>query len=348
MGLLDLIKGSVEPAEVTQPGNVEGVTETTTGTDTPIDAPTPEPVTANAPEPQVDLATAIAKATENKFNSVEELYNKYRELESKPQVEFPDEWSERLFERIKAGEDLTPYIRAKTMKLDDMGAEDLFRMKLKDEYPGLSDDELTKLYNEEVVKKYKLDPESFEEDEMSVGKIRMKKEADAIRREYQEKLKPYLQPEPLKAETPETEVKPEGPTEEEILAQFKEFEEKLRGSKATKELLDKKTFEIPTVDNEKFNLEVENPEELIEMAVHADKFFDLFNGEDGPDLTRFYQVASFARNPQKYIELLVQHGKELGKAEKLKEIENPSTEPRGPSGKDYENPWDKLLSQAER
>lgn len=350
MAFIDLVKKAVTGDQVETPATEpeqqavveQPVAEETEAATTPVEETAPlEQVEA----PPVDLATTVSNLTQNKFQSIEDLYTKYQELESKtPEPEFPDEWSKGLFERIKAGHDITPYLEAKTVNLKEMTPEQLFRKKLKDEY-GVSGKDLERLYKDEVIDKYKLDPESYEEDEISVGKLRMAKAAEAIRSEYEEKLKPYLQPGPLKQESETQESpKPEGPTEEEIMAQFKEFEQKLKTSPQTKELLEKKTFIIPTVDDEKFNLEVESPEELVDMAVNSEKFFGLFNTENGPDLQRFYQVASFARDPDKFIKLLVAHGKELGQAKVLKEIENPSQTHSGPTSKQYEDPFHKLFA----
>lgn len=311
---------------------------------------TPEPV---QPEKPVEVAASIKDLTKGRFEKLEDLYTEYSTLEEKlktqepSKYEFRDDYIKGLVERYEKGEDLTPYLRAKTLNLDSMSPEDLLRMDLKEKYPKATAKDLDRLYKKHVIDKFNLDPDQYDEDEISVGRMEMDKVAEAVRNEYLEKLKPFLQPEPAAKPEGETQEPKDDPAklEAEMMERFKQFEETIRNNTASKSLLEKKVFEIPTVDGEKFNLEVEAPEELLEQAIYSDKFYKNFEGEEGPDLNKFFMVSQFAKDPSKFIELLVQHGKELGKAQVLQEIENPSEPDRKAPSKEM-SPWEKLFSSA--
>lgn len=309
------------------------------------DSAVPEPTgteqavetTGESPASAPDIGTL----TGGKFETPEALYSAYSELTSSPkngEYEFRDDWIKGLVSRYEGGEDLTPYVKAKTTNVDDLSASELLRMDLQKKYPKASATDLDKLYNKHIVAKYGLDGD---EDEISVGEIEMGRDAEAIRNEYKKELEQFLQPP----------VDPKSETQDDKAAaameQFKAFEEAIRGAEASQSILSEKRLEIPTIDGEVFNLELDDPDTYLNQAVHADEFYKNFEGKDGPDLSKFFLVAKFAKNPSEVISLLVKHGKELGKAQVLKEIENPSEPARVSSGGE-DSPFERLFKSMER
>lgn len=341
MGIEKLVEMTVEKSNPAEP-QPERVVESQAQ---PTKNVTPAPVEPTKP---ADLGASIKDLTKGRFEKLEDLYTEYSTLEEKlkepPKYEFKDDYIKGLVSRYEKGEDLSPYLKAKTLNLDGMSAEDVLRLDLKEKYPKATAKDLDRLYKKHIIEKFNLDPDQYDEDEISVGKIEMEKMAESVRNEYRDKLKPFLQPEPVSTEG-ETQAPKEdlAKLEAEMMERFRQFEETMRNHGASKAILEKKTFEVPTVDGEKFNLEVEAPEELLEQAIYSDKFYKNFEGQDGPDLDKFFLVSYFAKDPSKVIQLLVQHGKELGKAQVLQEIENPSDPERKAPSKDL-SPWEKLFN----
>lgn len=227
---------------------------------------------------------------------------------------FKDDFIKGVVEYYEKTGDLTPYLQAKLVDFQGMSDEEIMRRDLREAYPDVSDKAFEKLYKQQVIDKYKLDAEMYEEDDIELGKELLKSEASKIRSKYQEWQKGFQAPEP----------EPDNSSEEEARL-FQEFEEKVKNNELTKAILNDKRIAIKTADGD-FNFEIQDPNALLDMTIDNDKFFSQFaSGEGEIDYAKWYKTSAYAQNPEQFERSLINYGKTLGREEITKEIKNPST-----------------------
>jgi hypothetical protein len=78
-------------------------------------------------------------------------------------------------------------------------------------------------------------------------------------------------------------------------------------------------------NGEPFAYEIDNPQDVVDMTIDNNKFFQLFQNEGGQiDYNRWYKVMNYASDPDTFERSLILHGKNLGGKEVVSEIKNPS------------------------
>jgi hypothetical protein len=231
-----------------------------------------------------------------------------------PSYNFKDEFIKGVVDFYEKTGDITPYLQAKLADFNGMTDEDLMRRELRESYPDVSDKAFEKLYKQQVVEKFKLDPDQWEEDDVELGKELLKSEASKVRSKLVEWQNGFKAPEPK----PDTRA-------EEMTQAIQEFEQKVKSNEATRSLLESKRIAIKTTDGE-FNYELQNSNDIVDMTIDNTKFFGQFAGQDGQiDYNKWYLTTAFAQNPENFIKSIGNYFKGLGREEITKEIKNPST-----------------------
>jgi len=292
-------KLSTDPAPTGDPVNNGGTADPANADPAPANDPAPaDPAKADpTPEP---AKTEPVKADPPKADPA-------------PTPSFKDDFIKGVVEYYEKTGDLTPYLQAKLVDFQGMSDEEIMRRDLREAYPEVSDKAFEKLYKQQVIDKFKLDTEMFEEDDIELGKELLKSEAAKIRSKYQEWQKGFQAPEP----------EPDNRAEE-AARLLKEFEEKVKNNDLTKAILNDKRIAIKTADGD-FNFEVQNPDALLDMTIDNDKFFSQFATPDGQiDYEKWYLTSAFSQDPQGFVKAIGNYFKGLGREEITKEIKNPS------------------------
>ena len=223
-----------------------------------------------------------------------------------------DEFEIGLLKYRKETGDLTPYLEAKTVDYSKLSDEQIMRRDLRSQYKELSDDEFELLYQDEVSDRFKLDPDVYDESQIKIGQLKLKVEANKVRQRLAEEQSKFKAPEKQKEVSNE-------PDYAELAANWTKV---VNGNEATKALLESKRLVLGGKDS--FNYEVENPQSAIDAVLDNTKFWDLFTTETGHDLGKFYKVAVYANNMEKYEKSLIDYGKSLGRKAVDNELKNPS------------------------
>lgn len=258
-------------------------------------APAPDPTPAPEPSPSPEPTPEPTKPEPTEY--------KWKDDFIKGVVEFYE----------KTG-DITPYLAAKTVDFTKMSDEDILRRSLREQYAELSDKAFDKLYKQQVIDKFKLDPDEYTEDEFELGKELLKIEANKARQSYIEWQSKFSAPEPVADTAPD----------EEAARMMQQFEQNVKANQLTQKLISDKKISIKTSDGD-FNFELQSPDTIVDMTLDNDKFFSQFANQSGDiDYDRWYKTAAYSQNPEMFEKALINFGKTLGRLEVTKDIKNPS------------------------
>lgn len=301
LSLDDVTMGGQKTAEATPAATTEGGS----GESNPTPAettPAAEPAKADpTPEPAKTEPAKTEPAKTEPAKTEPPTYN------------FKDDFIKQVVDFYEKTGDLTPYLQAKLVDFEGMTDEQIMRRDLREAYPDVSDKAFEKLFKQQVVDKYKLDADTYEEDDIELGKELLKSEAAKIRAKYQEWQKGFQAPEP----------EPDNSAEESARL-LKEFEDTVRSNEATKSIMNDKRIAIKTGDGE-FNYELQDPNALLDMTLDNEKFFGQFANQDGQiDYNKWYMTSAFSQDPEGFVKAIGNYFKGLGREEITKEIKNPS------------------------
>ena len=152
-----------------------------------------------------DFDSLLSERFEGKFKSYEELKEA---LESKPEPKeekkYEDERLNTLLEFMNKGGQMEDFLSTQLTNYDEMSDVDLIKAEMKALDKDLTDEDISLLFSD----RYKLDEEEFEEDQIKLSKLKLRRDAKEAKRKLVEEQKKYLVPE--KKEEP----KPEVPVEE--------------------------------------------------------------------------------------------------------------------------------------
>lgn len=307
----DLNFSNIKMSDVTVGGKplVEETPAAESGTETPTNAePAPEvaqqePAVENAPEPVSEPAQTPEPVSQ------EEPARGY---------EWKDDFIKGVVEFYEKTGDITPYLQAKLVDFNGMSDTEVMRRSLREQYPDVSDKAFDRLYQQQVVEKYKLDADQWGEDDAELGKELLKSEATKLRQKYLDWQKGFMAPEPV--------VSQEAAQEEAQLQEtLRQFESDVRSNKLTNQILGDKRIAIKIGDSE-FNYELPDPNSMVDMTLDNNKFFQQFGSGDGQlDYSKWYKTVAYSQNPEQFEKALINYGKTLGREEVTKEIKNPSS-----------------------
>lgn len=294
-GSLSLQDVSVNGQPLAEPAAAEAAPADNTGTETaPAVETTPEQVQTPEPTPAPE------------------------EPKSEPAREWKDDFIKGVVEYYEKTGDLTPYLQAKLVDFNGMSDEEVMRRSLREQYPDVSDKAFDRLFKQQIVDKYKIDADEWGEEDAELGRELLKTEANKARQKYIDWQNSFKAPEPVQS----LEAQQEQLEAEEA---FKKFEQSVKSSPLTNQIISDKRIAIKIGDSE-FNYEIQDADSLVNMTLDNNQFFQQFAAGEGQlDYSKWYKTVAYSQNPELFEKALVNYGKTLGREEVTKEIKNPST-----------------------
>jgi hypothetical protein len=260
---------------------------------------------------------SLIEAHDTLYDQVEELQAKLEEVQNSTQApEEQDEFIKGLIEYYKETGDVSAYIEAKNVDYSAMSDLDIVRRNMRSQYSDMSDKNFERLFRREVVDKYQLDASRYDEEEVELGEELLKAEASKLRSELIERQ--------AKFKAPERQAQPEVDTTAQAEEAMAQWTEKVNAAPETQSVINDGRVVID-FNGEPFAYEIDNPQDVVDMTIDNNKFFQLFQNEGGQiDYNRWYKVMNYASDPDTFERSLILHGKNLGGKEVVSEIKNPS------------------------
>jgi len=196
----------------------------------------------------------LSEVTGEEIRSLDDLYAEEEDYVVDERVEAIARFVE---ETGRAPEDWFRFQSLNPEGMDDMTA---IRIQMSNEYPNLSYDELNLLVNS----KYKVDPDLYSEEEVSLAKLQLKMDGDKARQSIEDIRQGYAAPE-YESEAPQSLI------DEQWISNMVDEVETLEGLEF--DLGDGNLFEFGLDDNYK--------DQLIDKQSRLDEFFDPYVREDG-------------------------------------------------------------------
>ena len=272
--------------------------------------------------------------------TLEDFFDEYKKMRDSSSTQFKDDFIKDAVEYYNETGNLTPYLEATSVNYSEMSDEMVMRRDLEQANPTLSKGAIERLYTREIVDKYSLDVDKFDQDEVELGKELLAADATKLRDKYVDEQKNFTQPVKEQTEEPETVNQEE---------QRAKWTETVSSHDITKDVMENKRI-LVSYGDEKFSYEVENPESLQEMTIDNNKFFNLFQDEKGNvDFDKWYRVLAYASDPEVYDSSLISHGQELGQEKVVSDLKNPTNPTKG--SREYrktESPFDGLFGALSR
>lgn len=211
-------------------------------------------------------------------------------VEGKDNEVFANDTVKEINDWVSKGGDLKDYYELKMTDYDNMEDMEIVRREYQQKYPSLSKEQLERKLNRD----FKLDEDSFDEDEVEDAKIELKLLADQARGKFKEKSSQYPASLENKAKEQAQAQSPEISQEEVLLFQ-KGVKDSLK-SLSKIEAADGFTYEV----KENLKGKVENsPLDLGELFVEGDNFnYDKYN-----------QARYVLNNFDDIVQSAIEHGK---------------------------------------
>lgn len=294
----------------------------------------PQPADQTPPPENPGSVPDIAQVTQGQFNSVEELYTKYRELQSTPPQsgqEEMDEFIRGAVDYYKATGDLTPYLEAKTVdysNLDDMA---VLKRSFMGQHKHLPAETAERLFQKHLRDKYYQDPDKYSEEDVSLGKDILAAEAAQARQKLIEEQSKFKAPERQQQQT---------------AYDYEAEMQQLRQRPEIQNLMVNRMIPVKYGD-QSFNFEVSDPDKLVGTAADVANFFKLFESAPGQyDLGKWMKVAAYAADPEAFEKNLITFGKNLGVDGIITNRQNPPPVEPGNPGEPAGTPKEQFLRKA--
>jgi hypothetical protein len=231
-----------------------------------------------------------------------------------------------LLEHHANGGDVMEFISVKTRDWNKASDEEIMRDSLRKTYGDLSDEDFNALYDAEVVSKYALsEGDDFTDAEKRVGKIRLKAEADRLRKERIAEQGNFKLPD---ASKPVDRAQVIQELEQEQSTQYAEYANQVNGNEVTQRLRNDKRIVIGE-GKEAYNYAVDS-EKVIGSILDTNKLFEpcLIKDAEGKvagyNFNKAYKLAAFANDMDAYDKALINHGKSLATNDQIEEAVNPA------------------------
>ena len=220
-----------------------------------------------------------------------------------------DEYIKNALEYYKENKTLKPYLEALSVDYNEVSDVDLLRIKYERENPDLDSKVVERLFKREVLDKYSLNEDEFDEDEIEIGRAMLKRDAGKVRQQLISDQKNFIP----------TNV-PQRQSEEEIAAQV--AEQKKIISSNLKSYLDSKAIKIES--DEPLSYQVKDASKMVDYAMDNQSFFKEFIQEGGDvNWEKWAKTVAFMQDPDQFINSMISHGKSLGKKSFEQELKNP-------------------------
>jgi len=216
------------------------------------------------------------------------------------------------------------YLRELTTDYSKMSAEDVMRHQLKQDYPKASDAQLQILYEDEVLDKYKIDPDKYSEAEVERGKMLLEAKAGKYRDDFATRQQQYLVP-----KAPEPKAEEPNNMEAEANQKFVEYKNKFTEDQYTRSVFSNKKISIGE-GADQFNYPVE-PDDLIKVLYSSDGWMDATSKkvENGDGTTSFVPnvehqilIGAVAKYGKVFLDEYAKHYKSIGGKSVVADIEN--------------------------
>jgi hypothetical protein len=307
----DVVEEQSEPQEEVEVAQEENDEES----DTLIDDDSSGSMLEDTAELFEQLDGISKDLTDGKAETLEDFFDEYKRMRDSSGTQFKDDYIKNAVEYYNKTGSLTPYLEATSVNYGEMSDEQIMRRELEQANPTLSAKAIERLYNRDIVNKYSLDEDKYDQEEVELGKELLQADATKLRNKFVDEQKNFTQPEQKETEDTETVDNTE---------QLEKWTETVSTSDYTKDVMDNKRILI-NYNDEKFSYEVENPDELKAMTVDNNKFFALFKDDKGQvDFDKWYRVLAYASDPEVYDSSLIAHGQEIGQEKVVKDLKNPT------------------------
>lgn len=221
---------------------------------------------------------------------------------------------------------LGDYVRELATDYKTMSAEDVMRHQLRVDYPKASAAALEALYEEEIVEKYKTDPEVYSATEVERGKLLLEAKADRYRDGFVANQEKFLMP-----KTPEPKAIVENPDNREQVEKqnIESYRKEISEMPYAKEIIANKMFTVGKGET-KFGFPVE-PNDLFDVLTNSKiwvaTMYDKQTGSDGkeynvPKTEHQMLVATVSKYGQAYIDALITHYEGIGSKKVMEPIDN--------------------------
>lgn len=250
-----------------------------------------------------------------------------------------------LIAHYEAKGDVKPYFEALTMDYSKMTDQEVVRRQLQARYPDvLSPEEFEELYRDEVIDKYKLDADIYDEKQRKLGLIRLKADAHEPRTAMIAKQRELLLNPPPEPQVPQELIDYQqrdksGKEAREAYASL------VSSAPQIKDIIQKKQITLGE-GADVYNMPVENPEEVFSTLTDDKKWGALmFNEDNSPKIDNQTLFAIFAHNPKKFLADYAKHHQSIGASRALNPIENASQQ-SGTPARDGNQPLDPIAEMA--
>jgi hypothetical protein len=236
---------------------------------------------------------------------------------------FKDDYIKKIVDTYNAKGSLEDFFKAHSTNWEKMPAEEVLRRKIESQYDGLEKKHLDTIYKKELAK-YNLDPEENTEEEIELGRALMERDANQFRQEQLKQQEGYFQPAPEPVNTDQ-------------------IKKTVNSLPQVKSLLETKTLKYNIGDKE-FNMEVKDPNFILESLVDERNFVNSFIKDGKPDVDAWIDVVAYAQNREGVRQALVDHGRSLGKEEVIDtDYKNSNLgKPKQSEDDSGENKWEAL------
>ena len=295
----------------------EKIEESTEQSDTTTDSSkTNQEVKTESPS----FEELLLEKSGGKFKSYEDLE---KTLTEKPQetksVDFANEQLEVLNRYVNDGGKLEDFLKTQ-VDYSSMSEMDVIKAEMKLNDPDLSESDMDFLINKE----YQLDSEEYDEDEVRLSNIKLRKDARKAKTALKEWQDGYTIPENKESVESEQKVGQTNQPSQEALAKEKARWEKAVNDSASK--MEKIDFEI----NEKgdkftFALSDEDRVNVVKNTSDLSKFWSRFmNGDGTENVEKLNKTMFMVDNFDKIIRAAASQFKSEGKDAILDDIKNPN------------------------
>lgn len=272
---------------------------------------TTETVIETTPPVTPDFDALFKEKVGGKFERFDDFVSAYEAAQAKSKL-LEDPFLDKLVNQYHTGEDITPYIHAKSMNYDAMALEDLARVKVQQTYPKAPQAIIDGLVEQSLEKYGDLTDESN-----ALGKFMFETDMNKVREELKAEQQKYLVPDADSRQSPTKEAT------EKLRQQMEAFNGYVDAHAATQSLLQSNKIAVRYGD-EDVNVGVENPSELIGYTKDTNEFLKLFVAADGSaDIAKFLRVAAYAKNPTAFEATLINFGKTKGTTAVIDKLQNP-------------------------
>jgi hypothetical protein len=233
-----------------------------------------------------------------------------------------------FFEHWMNNGNTSDYLRELNTDYSKMSAEDVLKQQLMQEYPKASEKALNALFKAEVLEKYKLDPDTYSEEEVEESRLLLEARADKYRETLVANQQKFLVPKPPEPKAAEPDLR-----EQQAIQALEAYKSQVVEHETSKNILANKFITIGEGD-EKVNIPLSNPQRAIELLTDADKWAkSLQNSKGENDIEKQLLVAAFADDPKGFLKEHAKHFLSLGGKKAIDPIENAKEPEKGTAAK---------------